>query len=159
GTLVIVPEQGGAPRPAMANDAKSVSGRWPHWLAAGDQILYTEWRGTLAGAQIKVLSLKTGVIHDVGVAGSAPPGLGDGRLIYTGPSGSLMAAEFDAHRQRAVGMPAPVVDEVAHAGSGGGGTNASVAETVGSLVYVRGSLKVEPVVVDSVSSRPLDGPT
>jgi hypothetical protein len=119
-----------------------------------ETILYTVWRGTLSTARIAALSTKSGVSTDLAVIGSFPAGVIDDHLVYVESAGSVMAVQFDKRRLRAAGSPVPVIDQVMAWGNREGAANVSLADN-GSLVYVRGSTIVQPVLADAAGTKPL----
>lgn len=141
GNLLVIPAVGGPPRTFASPDTTvgEVGMRWPLLLPDGNTVLYTSWRGGnagLQGARIGVASLDGEVHRVLDLFGTAPQALFDGRLIYGGTAGAIMAAAVDLDKLRVTGTPAPVIDRVAV--RSGGNLKASVSRS-GSVVYVAGT--------------------
>lgn len=153
--LVVLPAAGGLPH-AVPEDSsvRDVGKRWPVWLAGGQAALCTIWRGSLQTARIAAVSVATGALTDVGVSGSFALGVADGKLLYIGTNGALFAVRFDRRRLKARGTSIAIADQVMPSPQREGAANAALAAS-GSLVYVRGSARMEATLVDSRGARPL----
>ena len=83
--------------------------------------------------ELAILSLDTGEVTRLGLAGTSPHFVSTGHLVYAGEDGSVRAVRFDPTRLEVSGNPVPVVENVVVKLSGA--ANFSVSRD-GSLVYV-----------------------
>jgi serine/threonine-protein kinase len=138
GNIVAVPETGGAlriiARPDTTRGERLLA--WPLVLSDGATLLYTVLgRPGLPGADIRATRLESGATTPLGISGTYPMGLIDGRLIYASAAGALMAIPFDERSLRTKGAPVPVLTGV-RVGTGGAAKAALSAS--GSLVVLTG---------------------
>ena len=150
--LFVVPSGGGVRRPIVRVDSATVGGSqaWPFALPDGNTVLYTIWHGSLASARIGVANIEGGKTTELDLPGTAPLGVIEGRLIYVGPAGTLMAVPFDVRRARLAGAPTAMSDQVLVAPNGG--VNASLSQG-GSLVYQAGP-SAQQLVLASGAAEP-----
>ncbi len=144
GGLSRVPAAGGEPE-ALTSPPAGESHRWPHLLPGGRAVLFSRRVGTLVDGtgELAVLSLDTGEIASLGLAGSYPRYSGTGHLVYavgeslgTGSTGgSILAVPFDVDRLEVTGTPVPMVDNVVVKGAGAANFDLS---SDGRLVYMQG---------------------
>ncbi|MEA3247290.1 MAG: protein kinase, partial [Gemmatimonadota bacterium] len=139
GRLAVVPANGGSLRVFATPDSTVSALRWPLALPDGRSVLFTGWPPGSSGmpaARIGVASLADGTYRLLNLSGSSPQAVIDGRLIYAGVPGSIMAVPFDLATLQSSGTPAPVIDGVAVGSAGAlkGSVSAS-----GSVVYVAGA--------------------
>ena len=146
GQLVVVSENGGAPRVVVGNDSIRGSARAPIFLADGETVLYALWRGSVQDSQIYAVSTVTGRITDLHVAGIAVLGSVGGDLVYVASGGSVMLVPFDERALRTTGEPMEVMSGVSV-----GGISTDVAAKLsasGNVVYQYGSALSELVSRD-----------
>lgn len=151
GHLWIVPAGGGAPTRIVAKDTVTLSRLFPLALSDGKTVLFTEWHSSVALSTVNAVSLETGEVTRLGIAGSTPLAMLEGRLLYLDPNGNLAAVRFDPRQPRAVGEPTVVVPDVR---SNAGMADAAISG-VGDLVYVSGHAQTQLVVADGKSVRTL----
>jgi eukaryotic-like serine/threonine-protein kinase len=137
GSLLQVPDSGGAPQPLTHLEKSEGNHIWPEFLPGGKAVLFTAAGNSAAGIQIAVQSLATGQRRNLVQGGTQPRYAASGHLIYAQAGGTLMAVPFDPQRLEIKGTPVPVVEGVALS-LAFGSTQYSVSNT-GSLVYVSGS--------------------
>src|SRR5262249_49781403 len=102
----------------------------------GATLLYTVLgRPGLPGADIRAASLESGAVTPLGISGTYPMGVIDGRLIYASAAGALMAISFDEGSLRTKGAPGSARTDV-RVGTGGAAKAALSAS--GSLVVLTG---------------------
>ena len=97
GGLYAVPENGGAPRLLMKPDSrrKELRYAWPQIIPGGSSVLFTVIpEGSIDGAQIALMDLKTLETRIVLKGGSAPRYAATGHLLYAAGQ-SLKAVAFD----------------------------------------------------------------
>jgi serine/threonine-protein kinase len=138
GNIVAVPETGGAlrivARPDTSRGERLLA--WPLVLSDGATLLYTVLgRPGLPGAEIRAARLESDAATPLGISGTFPMGVVDGRLIYASATGVLMAIPFDERSLRTKGAPVPVISDV-RVGTGGAAKAALSAS--GSLVVLAG---------------------
>ena len=149
GHLWVVPAGGGAPTRIVAKDTVTLARLFPLALGDGKTVLFTEWHSSIALSTVNALSLETGDVTRLGIDGSTPLAILEGRLLYLDPGGNIAAVGFDQHRLRAVGEPTLVVPDVR---SSAGAADAAISGT-GDLVYVSGHVQTQLVVADGKSVR------
>ena len=148
--LSIVSSGGGRPR-TVTHPAAGDRHMWPQVLPDGKGIVFTIWHGAIQTAEIAVTTLD-GQITRLGIRGIGPRYL-DGHLIFAHEDGSLAMVQFDATR-RIAGTDEVPLGEVISVGNPGS-TDYALSPN-GALVYLRGALPNQPVIVDrSGTSRPL----
>ena len=125
----------------------SLGQRWPLVLPDGNTVLFVEFsRGSLTSAEIWVGSLRDHTAKSLGLIGTVPVGVIEGRLIYAGANGALMAAPFDKDAQRVTGAPVPVVDQVSVEAVSAAARVAMSPS--GNLIYQTGNASVQLVLAD-----------
>ena len=129
GRLVSVPANGGSPRPIAPRDSTTLSRRYPLALPDGDHIVFANVVGA-TGAELGILSAKTGKVSLLPMRASRPVAMLDGRLLYLGATGNLEAVPLDVGAGKVTGEPVPVLSDV----QPGEGVDAAVSRT-GALVY------------------------
>jgi hypothetical protein len=143
--LVIVTSGGGQREFPLSGISGNV--RWPVPLDSKNAVLATAWNGSMTSSRLFAYSLDDGHPIDLGLIGTSPLGVIEGRLVYAGPTGSLMAAPFNERKlTTAPGASADVLDLVSV-----GSTGASEAALSGSgtLVYQTGGGAQQIVLVNS----------
>ena len=146
-TLVKIPAVGGMVQPlTRLNATLGETGQYlPVALADGKTMLYTSSAmGGAANARIGVASITDGSTKILDLRG-APLGVLAGQLIYTTAAGTVMAAPFDLANRRITGPPLSLADQAA-LNMPMGMTYADMASD-GSLAYVSGALRRQPVVI------------
>ena len=137
--LYKVSSAGGAPQPLTTLDTKAgeVTQRWPQVLPGAKAVLFTSStvHNTYEDADIVVYSITSGQRKTVLRGGFYPRYLPSGHIVYM-HQGTLFALPFDVKRLEVTGQPAPMLEGVVTATSGG--AQFSFSET-GSLVYVEGN--------------------
>jgi len=146
GTIVFSPDvaapllrvaEGGGPVDTLTSlDAGRgvTSHRWPEWLPGQDGILLQTCRGSPDECDISVLDLRQDSLRFL-VPGTSPHYLSTGHLVYTAPSGALLAAPFDLDRMEVTGNPVSLMEGVLVRASWNG--DFAIARN-GTLVYVNG---------------------
>jgi serine/threonine-protein kinase len=123
GGLFRVPENGGTPQP-LTDPSKTdeATHRWPQVLPGGEAVLFTgnRFTGDYTGADIDVLSLKTGHWKIVQRGGSYGRYVSTGHLLYVSHS-TLYAVLFDLTRLQVHGSPVPLLNDVAERTNSGNG--------------------------------------
>ena len=113
GGLLRVSELGGAPETLVDPDSEAGETEldWPQFLAAGDSLVFTTWKGdSVEGSQIKLLDLATGeskLLADGGHGRITP----SGHLLYT-LADSVYVAPFDLERREVTGAGVPLPDTI-----------------------------------------------
>ena len=151
GQLWALPAGGGAPTRIAANDTVSLARHFPLALDDGKTVLYTEWHGSISSSTLNALSLESGEVTRLGIAGSSPLAMLEGRLVYLDPNGNLATIAFDPRSRRTSGEPALVVADIRNRT---GQVEAAVSRA-GDLVYVGGRVRRQLVVADKDSVRTL----
>ena len=152
-SLVKIPAVGGKPELISAPDtAKGETFKInPVALADGRHILYTS--SAMGGAVASSIGIATidgdATILDLPDA-AFPLGVVDGFVVYTTAAGTLLAAPVDVRDRRVTGPPMALADQAA-VSSAFGTTFASMAMD-GSIVYVTGALRRQPVLIASDGS-------
>jgi len=123
---------------------------WPFALPGGKTVLFTAvtlaggggqaTRWSQATAQLMVLTLDTGEIKTLDLAGTSPHYVRTGHLLYATADNTLRAVPFDADRLEVTGSPVPVVEALPVGDSGAADFDAS---DDGRLVYVSGTATAE----------------
>ena len=85
---------------------------WPVATPDGKAVVFTIWSGSLANAQLGIVSLRDETVGRLGLEGIRPLAVLDGILVYVKSDGSVMAVGLDVGRQRVRGSPIPVHDPV-----------------------------------------------
>jgi len=135
--LYAVPENGGAPRLLVKPDPRRRERRyaWPQLMPGGSSVLFTVIsEGSIDGAQIAVLDLKTLETRIVVKGGTAPRYAETGHLVYSAGQ-SLKAVAFDAQTQQTRGDPVSFPDiEIANTLDNGAAEFAVSA--TGTIVFI-----------------------
>ena len=151
GLIWSVPSAGGQPTRIAAKDTVSLARLFPLALPDGKTVVYTEWHGSITNSTLNVLSLESGVVTRLGVAGSSPLALLQGRLVYLDPNGNLATVGFDPRSRRTSGEPVVVVPDVRTIA---GYAMAAISGS-GDLVYVSGHVQTQLVMSTADSLRTL----
>jgi len=117
---------------------KELSHQQPRVLTDGKTVLFTIWFGSIDRAEIALTSLDDGKVVPLGVLGAVPLGVIDGRLVYVGADGRVMAVPFDLRTRRTSGTPTLVRDDVGFSSRGSDHDEISMTDA-GGLVYIRGN--------------------
>jgi serine/threonine-protein kinase len=118
---------------------KELSHEAPCILADGKTVLFTIWLGSAEKSEIGVTSLDDGKVVRLGLVGAVPLGVVEGRLVYLGVDGLLMAVSFDARAKRVTGTPTLMLDGVAFQGGTGADHDEASMTHNGGLLYIRGN--------------------
>jgi Tol biopolymer transport system component len=141
---------GGAATPFTRLDStKGETGQAnPVALPDGKTVLYSSGRmGGAPDSRIGVASIADGSTTILDLQGSFPLGVIDGYLVYTTADGTVMAAPFDLGHRRITGPPLALVDQATADRSSG--VSYAQMTTDGSLVYVSGVTRRQPVMIGS----------
>ena len=143
--LFTVPGSGGEPEvlTTLDDDPGAFAHRWPAFIPGTRDVLFESATASSVG-QLAVVSLDTGEVTKLGLAGSSPQYASTGHLVYAAGDGSIRAVPFDVTRLEVTGSPVPLIEDVASKVSGA--ANFSLAEN-GSLVYVTGTGGIENTLV------------
>ena len=133
GSLLQVPDAGGAPQPLTRVEKGENNHDWPEFLPGGKAVLFNTGNSA-ADLQVAVQSLATGQRRNL-VGGTQPRYAASGHLIYAQGT-TLMAVPFDPQRLEIKGTPVPVVEGVEYSAAFAN-SQYSVSET-GSLAYISG---------------------
>jgi serine/threonine-protein kinase len=133
GSLLQVPDAGGAPQPLTRVEKGENNHDWPAFLPGGKAVLFNTGNSA-ADLQVAVQSLATGQRRNL-VGGTRPRYAASGHLIYAQGT-TLMAVPFDPQRLEIKGTPVPVVEGVEYSAAFAN-SQYSVSET-GSLAYISG---------------------
>ena len=159
-SLVRIPAVGG--RSAIVSPPDSARGETfktsPVALADGRHILYTS--AAMGGAVASRIGIATldgdATILDLTDA-AFPLGVIDGFIVYTTAAGTLMAAPVDVSGRRVTGPPLALADQAAISSSYG--TTFAHMALDGTIVYVTGALRRQPVLISpDGSSKSLGEP-
>ena len=148
-SLVVVPASGAAPHALTTRDTSrhEFSQRWPVALPDGENVLYASWGvGGRTRARIGVISLSTGAVTLLDVAGTCPLGVLDGVLVYATATNTLQAVPFDVRRRRVLGPPITLGTTVAVGTDGGASAGLSFT---GSLAFQAGTQGSQVSIVDA----------
>jgi serine/threonine-protein kinase len=115
---------------------------WPEFLPGRHAVLFTIMPATGGpdNTQIAVLDLRTNTQTVLVRGGHHAHYVPSGHLVYGGPGGTLRAVPFDLDRLAVMGIPVPVVEEVAITPYGA--VDVVVAAN-GTLAYVAGGVATE----------------
>lgn len=132
--------------PMLVAPADTVRGerfRWPWVLPGGGAAVFTRVDDT--GFHLAAVSLASGEVRDLGVAGTSPRFVASGHLVYAASDGVVRAVRFDRHRLRVAGSPSVIAEGVlvGIAGDAKMGTSGD-----GALAWVPGGENRELVLVD-----------
>ena len=139
-----VPGSGGEPEALALSD--TVHGewfRWPEVLPGSDAALVTVV--SRAGFEIAAISLGSGEVRRLGLAGTGPRFVEPGHLLYARRDGVLLSAPFDPEELRLGGPARPVAEQV-HVGIAGV-AKLGVSRT-GALAYVPSAFHDALAIVD-----------
>ena len=146
GGLFRVSAGGGEPEPlTRVDDEQSATSHvWPSVIPEAQAVLFVTATGAPATAhRLAVLSLDSGEVTDLGLAGTSPRYVATGHLLYADFDGSVRAVAFDLTRLEVSGNPVPVVERVV-VKDPTGAANFAVTRA-GTLVYVEGRAATEPL--------------
>jgi len=110
------------------------SHRWPEWLPGQHGLLLQACRGAAAQCEIAVLDLRSDSVRYL-VPGTSPHYLSTGHLLYTSPTGALLAAPFDADEMELTGNPVSLMEGILVRASYNG--EFAIARN-GTLLYLSG---------------------
>ena len=139
-----VPATGGVTPEVVAVADSGTDLRWPELLPGGNAALVTIF-SSLSAAQIGVVSLETGRVTPLGLAGTNPRYLRQGFILYATAEQSLLAVPFDVRRLRVNGPPVALLEGVIVRSAGDAEFTVS---SNGTLVYLSGSVLSRLVEVD-----------
>lgn len=109
--LSVVSAKGGQPRLLAASDtARGERYRWPDVLPSGRAAVFT--RVNADGFHLAAVSLQTGQVVPLRLAGANPRFIAPGYLLFARPDGALLAAAFDQHTLRVTGPEIPIAEGV-----------------------------------------------
>jgi hypothetical protein len=146
--LFMVPDGGGSPDTLTPLDtARGVtSHRWPEWLPGQQGVLFEACRGEADLCEIAVFDRRTDSVRYL-TEGLSPHYVATGHLVYTSPTGALLAAPFDLDRMEMTGNPVGVMEGILVRASWNG--DFAVARN-GTLVYLSGqTVGYDLTLVDS----------
>ncbi len=149
--LLLVPDGGGPTDTLTHLDVAHgvTSHRWPAWLPGQDGLLFQACRGSADVCEIAVLDLRTDSVRYL-VPGTSPHYISTGHLLYTAPSGALLAAPFDLDRMELTGNPVSLMEGILIRASWNG--EFAIARN-GTLLYVGGQTAGgDLTLVDSAGS-------
>jgi serine/threonine-protein kinase len=150
--LLRVRDGGGQVDTLTQLDAASgvTSHRWPEWLPGQRGILFQACRGAVARCDVAVLDLRTDSVRYL-VPGTTPHYVSTGHLLYTSPSGALLAAPFDLDGMELTGNPISLLEGIIVRLSWNG--EVAIARN-GTLLYQEGqSGGSELTLLDSTGTR------
>jgi len=130
--LVRVSEDDGATAPLTTSRAGSRHA-WPEGLPGGERMLFTHWRGSIAGSSIESVRVEDGARRTI-VDSASYPRYAEGRLFYVTAKG-VVAAKFDARSPALTGEPVPLQDVAISPATG----RAAIAIGGGRLVLLPAS--------------------
>ena len=139
GGLFRVSAGGGEPEAlTRVDDEQGVTSHfWPSVIPEAQAVLFVTATGSPAtGHRLALLSLDSGEVTDLGLAGTSPRYVATGHLVYADFDGSVRAVAFDRTRLEVTGNPVPVVEGVM-VKTTSGAANFTVSEA-GRLVYIGG---------------------
>jgi serine/threonine-protein kinase len=151
GELWTLPQGGGAPTRIPMKDTVSRAHLFPLALGDGKTVLYTEWLSSITNSTLNALSVETGEVTRLGIAGGGPLAILEGRLVYLDANGNLSTVGFDPRSRRPSGETTLLVPDVRHRA---GKAEAAISGT-GDLVYVGGRIATQLVVAEGDSVRAL----
>jgi len=132
--LARVPSTGGDPEPVTTLQTGEIYHDEPSFLPGGDAVLFTIWSGSLATAQVAVVSLETGEIKVLG-DGFYPRYSPTGHLLYAQTGAAMWAVPFDESRLEITGDAVPVLEGVRI--EGGSSVQFALAD-IGLMAYIPG---------------------
>ena len=115
GGLFRVPARGGEPVAITALDAGrgEISHAWPSIIPDRDAVLFVAKSGNaLTNSELAVLSLETGEIARLGLAGTCPRYVPTGHLVYVAEDSSLRSAPFDKEQLTVTGSPVTLLEGI-----------------------------------------------
>jgi Tol biopolymer transport system component len=151
GQLWAVSEAGGTPTRIVARDTVSLSRLFPLALSDGKTVVYTEWHSSITTSTLNLLSLESGEVTRLGVAGSSPLAVIENRLAYLDANGNLATIGFDPRSRRTSGEPTVVIPDVRNSA----GQGEAAVSGRGDLVYVSGRIQTHLVVANADGERTL----
>ena len=133
--------EGGEPV-AVTTPAPNILQQWQEALPGGRGVLLTLFQGTPAQARVAVVGPEGGVAREI-LRGTMARYVPTGHVVYSTPSGTLLAAPFDVEQLAIAGPAVPLVEGVAVDSTG-------VAEFAvsrsGALLYATGIGSVSELV-------------
>jgi serine/threonine-protein kinase len=134
--LLLVPDGGGPVDTLTPLDtARGVtSHRWPEWLPGQNGVLFEACRGSADRCEIAVFDRRADSVRYL-APGLSPHYISTGYLVYTSPSGALLAAPFDPDRMEMTGKPVSLMEGILVRASWNG--DFSIARN-GTLLYLSG---------------------
>lgn len=81
-----------------------ISDRWPEWLPGQQGVLFEACRGEADSCEIAVFDRRADSVRYL-AEGTSPHYVATGHLLYTSPSGALLAAPFDLGRMEMTDNP------------------------------------------------------
>ena len=134
--LLVVPDGGGRVDTLTPLDtARGVtSDRWPEWLPGQQGVLFEACRGAADLCEIAVFDRRTDSVRYL-TEGLSPHYVATGHLVYTSPTGALLAAPFDLDRMEMTGKPVSLMEGILVRASFNG--DFAIAGN-GTLVYLSG---------------------
>lgn len=151
-TTYRVSAQGGEPV-AVTTPAPNILQQWQEALPGGRGVLLTLFQGTPAQARVAVVGPEGGVAREI-LRGTMARYVPTGHVVYSTPSGTLLAAPFDVEQLAIAGPAVPLVEGVAVDSTGvaefavsrsGALLYATGIGSVSELVWVTRAGAVEPV--------------
>jgi hypothetical protein len=134
--LLVVPDGGGPVDTLTPLDtARGItSHRWPEWLPGQRGVLFEACRGAADLCEIAVFDRQTDSVHYL-TDGISPHYVATGHLVYTSPTGALLAAPFDPERMEMTGEPVSLMEGILVRASWNG--DFAIAGN-GTLLYLSG---------------------
>lgn len=135
GGLLRVPATGGRPEQLTTPDVArgESSHRWPWIIPEHELVVFTTGTDDASSSQLAVLSLPTGEITRLGLAGTNIRYLASRHLVYVNDAGDLRAVRFDPDQIAVRGEPVTLVEDVLVKARGA--ANVSISDT-GHLIYM-----------------------
>ena len=134
GGLFGVSGEGGEPE-QLTTPPDGESHSWPSAVPNGDVVLFTIGQAARRG-ELAALSLDTGEVRTLGLAGTNPHYVRTGHLAFAVADGTMRAVPFDPDRLEVTGRPVTLVENIVVKGSGAADFDVSDA---GRLVYMEGA--------------------
>jgi len=134
--LFVVPDGGGPVDTLTHLDAARgvVSHRWPEWLPGQHGVLFEACGGAADSCEIAVFDRRTDSVRYL-TEGLSPHYVATGHLLYTSPTGTLLAAPFDLDRMEMTGKPVSLMEGILVRASWNG--DFAIARN-GTLLYLSG---------------------
>jgi len=111
--LFLVPDGGGPVDTLTHLDAARgvASHRWPEWLPGQHGVLFEACGGAADSCEIAVFDRRTDSVRYL-TPGLSPHYVATGHLVYTSPTGALLAAPFDLDRMEMTGKPVSLMEGI-----------------------------------------------